>query len=91
MVVAGCSGSLDPPLPPTPPPPPPPANRTPVPTKSFTADTIRISRTHTHDLSAYFTDPDRDRLTFTAGSNMAQLLHASRCAQRSCDGSRAGG
>lgn len=47
-------------------PPPPPANRPPVATGTIPAARILVDETVTVDVAAYFTDPDGDRLSYTA-------------------------
>ena len=65
---AACGGgdTVDPGPPPPPPPPPPPANRAPVAGEAIPDRTVVERQTVTIDLSASFSDPDGDALTYVA-------------------------
>ena len=65
--VASCggAGTTDPPLPPPPPPPP----VAPVAVGSIPAQVITAGQTATVDVSAFFSDPDGDDLTYAAESS----------------------
>ncbi len=51
------------------PPPPPPPNRAPVLAGSIPAQTVAVGETAVVDVSAYFTDPDGDALSYAASSS----------------------
>ncbi|WP_420461536.1 Ig-like domain-containing protein [Candidatus Palauibacter sp.] len=57
-----------PPLPP-PPPPPPPVNQAPTAVGSIPAAQVAVGATSTFDAAGYFSDPDGDELTYSAGSS----------------------
>ena len=70
LLSATCGGgspSAPPPSTPAPPPPPPPEpNRAPIVALQIPEVTLERDRPRTLFLSLYFSDPDRDRLTFAA-------------------------
>ena len=53
------------------PPPPPPPNRAPVPAGSIPTQTVAVGETAAVDVSAYFSDPDGDALSYTAETSDA--------------------
>lgn len=57
-------------------PPPPPANRPPVATGTVPAARIFVEETVTVDVSAYFTDPDGDRLSYDASVSPGTVASA---------------
>ena len=59
------------------PPPPPPPNRAPVPAGSIPAQTVAVAETAAVDVSAYFSDPDGDALSYTAETSDAGVAEVS--------------
>ena len=59
------------------PPPPPPPNRAPVPAGSIPAQTVAVGETAAVDVSAYFSDPDGDALSYTAETSDAGVAEVS--------------
>ena len=56
---------------------PPPPNRAPVPAGSIPAQTVAVGETAAVDVSAYFTDPDGDALSYTAETSDAGVAEVS--------------
>ncbi len=48
-------------------------NRAPLPNGSIPAQTVPVGRTATVNVAGYFTDPDRDALTYTAASSDVEI------------------
>ena len=59
------------------PPPPPPPNRAPVPAGSIPTQTVAVGETAAVDVSAYFSDPDGDALSYTAETSDAGVAEVS--------------
>ena len=57
--------------------PPPPPNRAPVPAGSIPAQTVAVGETAVVDVSAYFSDPDGDALSYTAETSDAGVAEVS--------------
>ena len=56
---------------------PPPPNRAPVPAGSIPAQTVAVGETAAVDVSAYFSDPDGDALSYTAETSDAGVAEVS--------------
>ena len=72
VVACGDGGTQTPTSPPAPPP-----NRAPVPAGSIPAQTVAVGETAVVDVSAYFTDPDGEALSYRATSDASSVAGVS--------------